>query len=109
MSRELSREGPVFSQQSGSNHDNIGQQSSPGALEKQQISRFPATSGDYASFLGQQRNLEVGVAGNFSVLENAQSSSAGGYKNPWTSISRPMNGFIDIREDQWEQNELRKA
>ena len=20
-----------------------------------------------------------------------------------------MNGFIDIREDQWEQNELRKA
>ena len=31
------------------------------------------------------------------------------YKNPWTSISRPMNGFIDIRQDQWEQNEVRKA
>ena len=24
-------------------------------------------------------------------------------------MSRPMNGFIDVREDQWEQNELRKA
>lgn len=32
-----------------------------------------------------------------------------GYKNPWTSVSRPMNGFIDINENQWEQNELRKA
>ena len=31
------------------------------------------------------------------------------YKNPWTSVSRPMNGFIDINENQWEQNELRKA
>lgn len=34
---------------------------------------------------------------------------SGSYKNPWTSVSRPMNGFIDIRQDQWEQNELRKA
>ena len=34
---------------------------------------------------------------------------SGSYKNPWTSKSRPMNGFIDVREDQWEQNELRKA
>ena len=30
------------------------------------------------------------------------------YKNPWTSVSRPMNGFIDVREDQWEANEIRK-
>ena len=37
------------------------------------------------------------------------SGSMNAYKNPWTSISRPMNGFIDIRQDQWEQNEVRKA
>lgn len=37
------------------------------------------------------------------------SNLSGSYRNPWTSVSRPMNGFIDIRQDQWEQNELRKA
>lgn len=40
---------------------------------------------------------------------NQMSGSMNAYKNPWTSISRPMNGFIDIRQDQWEQNEVRKA
>ena len=40
---------------------------------------------------------------------NLSASMNNGYKNPWTSVSRPMNGFIDINENQWEQNELRKA
>ena len=36
-------------------------------------------------------------------------SVSASYKNPWTSVSRPMNGFIDINQERWEQNELRKA
>lgn len=49
------------------------------------------------------------IDGSFAVGMQELSVSMNGYKNPWTSVSRPMNGFIDIREDQWEQNELRKA
>ena len=44
-----------------------------------------------------------------SFVAGATVDLSGSYKNPWTSVSRPMNGFIDVREDQWEQNELRKA
>ena len=49
------------------------------------------------------------IDGSFVAGMQELSGSMNGYKNPWTSVSRPMNGFIDIREDQWEQNELRKA
>ena len=48
------------------------------------------------------------MSNSFAAAGNSVDLS-GSYKNPWTSKSRPMNGFIDVREDQWEQNELRKA
>ena len=31
-----------------------------------------------------------------------------GYKNPWTTVSRPMNRFMDVSEEQWEAEELKK-
>ena len=48
------------------------------------------------------------LTNSFAAAGNSVDLS-GSYKNPWTSKSRPMNGFIDVREDQWEHNELRKA
>lgn len=46
-----------------------------------------------------------------NVYQNSFKGSVSGnqYKNPWTSISRPMNGFIDIRQEEYESNETRKA
>jgi len=39
------------------------------------------------------------IDGSFVAGMQEMSGSMNGYKNPWTSVSRPMNGFIDIRED----------
>ena len=41
---------------------------------------------------------------SFKEMERGNS-----YKNPWTTISRPMNGFVDINEGEYEAGELRKA
>ena len=30
------------------------------------------------------------------------------YKNPWLTISRPMNHFMDIQPEIWEKQEILK-
>jgi len=30
------------------------------------------------------------------------------YKNPWTTISRPMNRFMDVDETDWQNQESKK-
>jgi hypothetical protein len=44
-----------------------------------------------------------GTLGNFNSNDNSKIDSFNSspnkqdsYKNPWTTVSRPMNGFIDI-------------
>jgi hypothetical protein len=36
------------------------------------------------------------------------SSSEQKYRNPWTSVSRPMNRFMDVDESEWQKAEDRK-
>ena len=66
---------------------------------------------DFKNNLSSNLNLNYNLIKKNQSYQNSFKRSASGnqYKNPWTSISRPMNGFIDIRQEEYESNETRKA
>ena len=43
---------------------------------------------------------------NQAMMEEAQKS--GSFKNPWTTISRPMNQFMDVNPIEYERHEKEK-
>lgn len=62
---------------------------------------------------GEPMNIEPEVqvneiSINTPAWDNRLDSSERRYKNPWTSISRPMNRFMDIDEREWEEKENKK-
>lgn len=50
----------------------------------------------------------IGSQNGANAFHPGDVNLSGSYKNPWTTVSRPMNGFIDIRESEWEKSELQK-
>lgn len=57
---------------------------------------------DSEMLIQDQIHVQDHLNSDWQQTEGRINSAERRYKNPWTSISRPMNRFMDVDEDQWQ-------